>query len=79
MIRNLNGQIANVRHVILYADRNTLIDRINNDVGRDKELALNSIDDNEKYYEGIFEKSIKIDTTELSLEETAKKILELVQ
>ena len=55
--------IANVRHVILYADRKTLTDRINNDAGRDKEFALSSIDNNERYYGAVFEGSIKIDTS----------------
>lgn len=70
--------IAEVRHVILYADKETLRNRINLDEGRDKELALDNIDNNDKFYRGSIEGTIKIDTSALSPEVIAKKILESV-
>ena len=74
----LFNDIAEVRHIILYADKETLRNRINHDEGRDKELALDNIDNNDKFYRGSIEGIIKIDTSALSPEAIAKRILESV-
>ena len=71
--------IADVKRVILYASKKILVNRIENAKGRNKELALNSLDANLKYYDGITEGAFGIDTSKLDVEEVANKILELVE
>ena len=70
--------IADLRHVILYADEDTLIKRINGQEGRDKEGAIDNIEINKKYYNNNIPGAIKIDTSEMSVSEVAQEILRLI-
>ena len=75
----LFSDIAEVKHFVLYADKKTIEDRINHDEGRDKGFALDSLDNNVRYYHNITIDSPKINTSDLTPEETPKRILELVK
>lgn len=75
---NLFSDIADVRHVILFADTEIVKNRIVNDVGRDKDFALEQLHNNDNYYRRDFEGDVKIDTSDLTTEEVAEKIMKSI-
>ena len=75
----LFSDIAEVRHVILLADTETVKNRIINDVGRDKAFALEQLHYIENYYRRDVEGTVKIDTSNLTIEEVAEKVLKYIR
>ena len=74
----LFSDIAEVKHVILFAETEKMKSRIINDTGRDKNFALEQLKYSEVFYRQVNDESIQIDTSELSIEEVAIKVLEVI-
>lgn len=70
--------LADLYYIVLLADKAQILNRINTDVQRDKSLAIEQLDDNLKYYQDNIEGSIKIDTTNITPQIVANRILEVV-
>ena len=76
---NLFRDIADVKHVILYANKETLLKRISNNADRyDKEHALEFLDENMTYYQRHIEGAYKLNTSSKTPDEIAKIILQLL-
>ena len=72
------NDLAELHHIVLIADRKTILNRIRDDVQRDKSLAMEQLDDNWRYYQRDIEGTIKIDTSEMAPQVVASKVLEVV-
>ena len=70
--------LGELHHIVLLAEREQLLRRISSDTQRDKTLAMERLDDNLSYYQGIIEGSYKIDTSNTDSQIVAKMILGLV-
>ncbi len=70
--------LAELYHIVLMAEKKQIINHINSDVHRDMSFAMESLDDNLRYYQGEIEGSIKIETTNVIPQMIANKILEIV-
>ena len=67
----------NVKHFILTADEKVLRQRILEDKLMDKSLAVNNIENNKRYLAKI-SNAIFIDTSNMSIDEVAKSVIERI-
>lgn len=74
----LKKNIPNI-HVILQADSNTIINRIEMNDGRDKLFAKEWLDYNIKYLENNYKTATQINTDGKTVDEIAKEIVLLIQ
>ncbi len=72
-------KVAKLYHVILIAEKEKILTRINNGVQRDKSFAIESLDGNLLYYQKDLEGTIKIDTSNLSPQMVANMVLDMVR
>lgn len=75
---NLLSDITEVRHVILFADMEKVKGRILNDPGRDTTFALEQLYYNENFYRRDTEGAFRINTSDLTINEVAIRILESI-
>ena len=66
----------NFIHIVLEAKDDVIIERIMNDFNRDKELAIKEMSGNKEFIKNNYLEEEIIDTSELSQEEVANKIIE---
>ena len=72
-------KVAKLYHVILMAEKEKILARINEGVQRDKSFAIESLDSNLLYYQRDIEGTIKIDTSNISPQMVANMVLAMVR
>ena len=80
LFRQLQSTTSKLIHVILFADEQTVLSRIENDVPtRDKDYAKRNMKKNTEYLSKNFSEAIRLDTDGKSINEVADAILEIVK
>ena len=75
LIDSLKKDGINILHIILTASKENLIDRIRNDSNRDKEDALNLLENNLKFLETEFSQDEWIETDNKCISDIVKEII----
>ena len=75
LIDSLRKEGINILHIILTASKENLIDRIRNDSNRDKEDALNLLENNLKFLETEFSQDEWIETDNKCISDIIKEII----
>jgi len=80
LFRQLQSTTSKLIHVILFASKQTVLFRIENDVPtRDKDYAKRNMKKNTEYLSKNFSEAIRLDTDGKSINEVADAILEIVK
>lgn len=69
---------GNIKHIVLKAEKEVLKKRINQDEGRDTQLAISNIDRNDIFFKNK-KIDMLIDTTYKSIEEVADEVINAIQ
>lgn len=71
--------ITDIVHIVLHADEDVVIKRIENDVGRSKEFSKEKLEGNMVFIKKHFSDANWIDTTTKSIEEVVNHIIPLLR